>query len=70
MDYMKQIWQDYGLKEHTFYVINDLIMEVIKDKMSKETSEAVCCSWQLLRGKYADKTHNNLCDVRASLLRW
>lgn len=70
MDYMKQIWMDYGLRTHEFYVVGDLIMEIVKDKMSKEASNALCMSWQLLRGKHANQTHNNPGDVRACLLRW
>lgn len=43
MDYMKQIWMDYGLRTHEFYVVGDLIMEIVKDKMSKKQAMHCAC---------------------------
>lgn len=51
MDYMKQIWLDNGFKQHTYYVIGDIIMEIIKDKMPKARGEAVCMTWGLRQKK-------------------
>lgn len=51
MDYMKQIWMDKGLKEHTYYIFGDVIMEIVKDKMPKARSEAVCLTWGLRNKK-------------------
>lgn len=68
---IKQIWLDYGLRTHELYIVDGRIMDIVKDKMTKEMSEVVCLAWQLIRGyDHANQTHNNSGFIRSGLFRW